>query len=96
MSKFPLGDVASRRVLAGSVLAGLVCASAPLWSALAPQDADASVPDFSSNNAGWIAFSDESLFPGDHAPSASISTAPKTTDPISATYPIPQADKPDF
>jgi hypothetical protein len=46
-------SVRTYRFLAGPLLAGVVCAAA--YGAPAPAPAFSTPPDFSSNNAGWIA-----------------------------------------
>jgi len=47
-------STASRRLFAGGAVAGLLGAGAALSSAFAQDGAKANVPDFSSNDTGWI------------------------------------------
>jgi hypothetical protein len=82
---------ASRRLLAGSMLAGMFGAGAVLSPALAQVGANrnASMPDFSSNNTGWVSVgTDWDAVPG--------SPPPVTDDPVHPYVPNNIGKQPTF
>jgi hypothetical protein len=84
-----LEKTASRRLLAASTLVGLLGAGVALSSALAQDGAKTNVPDFSSNDTGWISV-------GTNWIAAPGSPPPVTDDPAHPYVPNNTGKQPTF
>ena len=84
-----LAKTASRRLLAASTLVGLLGAGVALSSALAQDGAKTNVPDFSSNDSGWISI-------GTNWIAAPGSPPPVTDDPAHPYVPNNTGKQPTF
>lgn len=86
-----IAHVAVRRPLAGSILAVMLCAGASLWTALAQNagSTNATPPDFSTNQTGWVQVGGEwTAMPG--------SPPPVTFDPAHPYVPNNTGRQPTF